>query len=89
MIYKYREGTQAEKPKEIDAISSAKVVYVRKNIREVEKEDLDGSTYTVWGYDEAEMSKEDFVAYSQALSLEKQAAMDETLADILLNQMEV
>ena len=86
MRFVYTES--AVKPDEIDATSSRSKVYIRKNIREVEKKLMDGETYTAWGYDEAVITHEQFASYSQALTLEKQAAMDETLAEILLNQME-
>ncbi len=35
------------------------------------------------------MTLDEFAAYSQTVALEKQTQMDATLAEILLNQMEV
>ena len=74
-------------PDPIDATSSKRCVYVRKNIEEKEREDLSGNTYTVWEYDEAKFTHEEFASYSAAQQLANQEAMDETLAEILLKQV--
>ena len=74
-------------PDPIDATSSKRCVYVRKNIEEKEREDLSGNTYTVWEYDEAKLTHEEFASYSAAQQLANQEAMDETLAEILLKQV--
>ena len=74
-------------PEPIDATSSKGSVYIRKNIEEKEREDLSGNTYTIWEYDEAKVSHEEFASYSAALQLANQEAMDETLAEILLKQV--
>lgn len=87
-MFKEVIGTQEERPEEFDFDGSPGKVYVRKNIRRETiisgEEEIE-----VWKYDEALMTMQEFSTYSQAMALTKQAAMDETLAEILLNQMEV
>ena len=50
---------------------------------------MEGEEITEWVCETALMTFEEFATYSQAQTLENQRAMDETLADILLNQVEV
>lgn len=84
MEWKTVEGYQETRPKEADMESSPTTVYLRRNITAVPNEE-DGGTH--WHYEEAEISRSDFAAV-QAVVIDNQKAMDETLAEILLNQME-
>lgn len=57
-------GTQPERPEEIDKTSSPLTVYLRKNIKQVERE-IEGSvgesqTVTEWQYEEREMTVEEY-----------------------------
>lgn len=65
IIYKHIEGSQAERPLEIDTTSSKSVVYLRKNIERVEKEDEQGVKYEVWSYDEAKLTQAQYSLYLQ------------------------
>lgn len=78
-------------PEEVDTKSSPSTVYLHKNIVEVPNVDQEGNETggVHWKYEEAQIAKEDFAFIGQATVLANQAAMDETLAEILLNQMEV
>ena len=59
--YKYREGSQAEKPLEIDTTSSKIVVYVRRNIERITRPDpMTGAEISLWGYEEAELTPSEF-----------------------------
>lgn len=61
MNYEHHEGSQATKPLPVDTTSSSTVVYIRKNIRQIEREDsMSGDTVTLWSYDEAEITHEDY-----------------------------
>ena len=57
-------GTQPERPEEIDKTSSPSMVYLRRNIEQVEKkiDGIDGEvqTTTEWQYEEKEMSIEEY-----------------------------
>lgn len=50
-------------PDEVDAVSSPTTVYIRKNIRQDTVQDVDGNEFTVWKYDEAKVSRQDFEEY--------------------------
>jgi hypothetical protein len=65
IIYKHIEGSQSERPLEVDTISSKSVVYLRKNIERVEKEDEQGIKYEVWSYDEAQLTPDEYSIFLQ------------------------
>lgn len=50
-------------PQEIDTTSSRKYNYVRRNIVEVEREQEDGTTLTMYEYEETQVLKEDWGLY--------------------------
>ena len=66
-IYQKREGTQAEKPAELDRTSSPSTVYLRKNIIQKVRTDEDGTEVIVWEYEEAEMTSAEFEKYEKLL----------------------
>ena len=66
-IYQKREGTQAEKPAELDRTSSPSTVYLRKNIVKKVRTDEDGTEVIVWEYEEAEMTSAEFEKYEKLL----------------------
>ena len=65
IIYKHIEGSQAERPLEIDTTSSKSVVYLRKNIERVEHEDEQGNKYELWEYDEAQLTPDEYSIFLQ------------------------
>lgn len=86
--FKTEHGSWEQRPPEVDAESCKDRVCVRRNIRQ-ETTEADGEERTEWVCEIAMLTYEEFAVYSQAQALEKQDAIDETLAEILLNQMEV
>lgn len=88
MIIWKTEHMRGERPQEIDEESTPGKVLVRRNI-ESEIIEEDGQEVTEWICEMTFMTYEEWGAYSQAESLRNQAAMDETMAEILLNQLEV
>ena len=65
ITYKHIEGSQAERPLEIDTTSSKSVVYLRKNIERVEHEDEQGNVYELWEYDEAQLTPDEYSIFLQ------------------------
>lgn len=55
-----REGTQDERPSDIDLISSADTVYKRRNQRQVEVEDESGQKVKKWIYEEMEIPRAEY-----------------------------
>lgn len=61
MIYETVTGSQAEKPAELDTTSSAEYVYYRRNIKQIEQTDDQGNTVTLWQYEEAKVSRQEYL----------------------------
>lgn len=67
--WKEATGSQAEKPKEFDTTTSSEVVYQRRNIKETENENEDGTKTTLWAYEERQLTEEEFKEiYASSLS---------------------
>ena len=80
--WKAVEGTQPERPKELDTASSPRCVYLRRNIKQLEKPTENGNV-TVWSYEEARLSLSEYVQYQKELaecgSLSQQQVMENNL----------
>lgn len=62
--FTHHEGSQEEMPLAIDTESSKSIVYLRKNIQQIEKEDKQsGETVTLWSYDEAQLTQDEYALY--------------------------
>lgn len=61
MIYETVTGSQAEKPAELDTTSSAEYVYYRRNIKQIEQTDDQGNMVTLWQYEEAKVSRQEYL----------------------------
>ena len=59
--YETVTGSQAEKPAELDTTSSVNFVYYRKNIKQIEQTDEQGTTVKLWQYDEAKVSRQEYL----------------------------
>ena len=88
IVYAHHEGSQAERPAGVDTTSSKTIVYLRKNIEQVTHEDPQtGGPVTLWEYDEAELTREEYRAYTVDNRLDdQQAQIDYTamMTDTLL-----
>ena len=62
MKLEFYKSSSSVKPELIDATSSKKVVYIRQNIIEVQKDDA-----VFYEYDEAKLTKEDYQEYLKEL----------------------
>ena len=69
MILNYRKSQSSVYPELIDTTSSKKYVYLRKNVVEVQSEDLNGEIYTTYEYDEVKLTKEEYEQYLKELSV--------------------
>lgn len=63
MNLNFYKAESTVEPDEVDTISSPTTVYIRKNIRQETVPDADGSELTVWKYDEAKATRQDFEEY--------------------------
>lgn len=62
IIWKKVTGCQPNKPDEVDTTSSPTTVYLRRNINQKEITQ-DEETITVWAYEEAQLTKEEYEEY--------------------------
>lgn len=56
-------GSQTEKPEVIDKASSSKYVYLRRNIERITRTDEQGGGVSLWQYDEAVVTQEEYAQY--------------------------
>lgn len=77
------EGTQAERPKELDTSASPFCVYLRKNIQQETRERQGEGSVNVWTYDEAVLTLAEYALYKKELadcnSLSQQELMESNL----------
>ena len=83
----YRPSESTVRPVEIE--KSKHTVFLRKDIVEEEREDSEGNTYTMYTYQEAKLSHEEFDKYAsfmlvagQAIGDNNQLIIMEALADL-------
>lgn len=80
--WKKVNGSQPNKPEEFDTTTSSLVVYQRRNIKEVEVENNDGTKIKLWEYEERELTKDEFEGI-YASDLSKQLAQARADIDFL------
>ena len=83
--YRYSESTI--RPQQVEVAGDT--VYIRKDIAEVKRENMDGGTISYWTYQEAALSKEEFNQNANALLMSGQKngdgdrlAIMEAIADL-------
>ena len=72
MILNYVKSQSSVKPELIDTTSSKTTVYLRKNIIEVERNNMNddsSASTTFYEYDEAKLSKEEYQEYLKELEI--------------------
>ena len=71
MVLNYYQAQSGIYPENLDTTSSKSVVYIRKNIQAVEKQnESNGEFYTVYEYDEAKVSKEFYAQHKDEIQME-------------------
>lgn len=79
MNIEYQYCESSEKPLEVDAMSSATVVYLRKNIRQIAKESiLTGEPFIMWAYDEAQITHQQYEQMLTPMKMSKTAYIGDT-----------
>ena len=69
--WKKVQGSMVERPAEFDTKSSPTTVYQRRNIKQITVEGADGSTSTMWEYEERTMSHTEYMAITNAITQSK------------------
>ena len=76
----YYKATSNDYPQLVDITSSPTTVYLRKNIKAVEVEDeMTGSNRTEYRYDEAAVSKDEYIDILRAQIEDNEAVLAEML----------
>ena len=83
MVLTYRKSQSDSRPALIDETSSKYTVSLHKNIEEKQGTNEDGSTYTYFEYDEAVLTKVEYMMYQE--SVENQLAIAE-LAEAIFTE---
>lgn len=78
------EGTQAEKPKEIDMAASPLCVYLRKNVQQETREQQGGENVSVWTYEEAVLTLAEYAQYQKELADCKSLSQQELIESNLV-----
>lgn len=94
MILNFYNSQSTSKPLQLDETSSKKVVYIRRNISETTKTNDNDESYTIYNYEEAKISKEDYELYKTEIlkdieicDLKDQISSLETTLDQLLSEV--
>ena len=61
------EGTQEEKPRELDTAASPFCVYLRKNIQQETRTQENGDSVNVWTYEETVLTLAEYAQYQKEL----------------------
>lgn len=79
----YKKAHSVTEPKLLDTTSSKTVTYVRKNVQQITKTDIDGNEYTEYEYDEATPSKMAYALYM----VQESAGADNTTTQIAIAEL--
>lgn len=63
----YRKAESNTRPLDIEVTSSSKYVYIRRNINEETRQEDEGKPYTMYVYEEALLTKDDWEGYKNEL----------------------
>lgn len=86
MKYTHHEGSQAEKPLELEITKSA--VYLRRNIEQFTRTEQDGNEVTLWGYDEAQLTPDEYAEYVRSANSQAVETLMQMINDVSASQME-
>ena len=86
--WKLVQGSQDEKPAELDTTSSASTVYQRRNIERITVT-YDDTTTELWQYEEREMTREEYFILSAETTQATMADLDAMTVDHELRIMDL
>lgn len=81
-IYRYSESTV--KPVEVE--KGKRTVFLRKDIREVTRVDYNGDEYSIWTYQEAKMTYDEFDTYLSFVAAKDAINSSEDIKQLLSGQ---
>lgn len=81
MILEWYQSESTVKPDEICLDWSPKTVYLHRNIRQEDREDIDGVKVKMWVYDEAKLSRADYAIYAAEQNTNDIIAAEQDITD--------
>lgn len=88
MDIKWEKTSSKVKPATICLDWSPRNVYLHRNIRQEEREDIDGQTVPIWVYEEAKLSRADYAIYAAEQTAEDIIAAEQEITGQDLSMME-
>ena len=80
----WTERTALERPAELDTTASQFMVYERRNIRQVEQEDMEGNKSLVWSFQERVLTKAEYAELHSPATQMIMQAVNDILVDLEL-----
>ena len=74
-------GSQEQRPDVIDQTSSSKYVYLRRNIQRITRIEESGNPVTLWQYDEAVITHEEYAPYDTFVVALVQSEIDNLVTE--------
>lgn len=88
MNIEWYQSESTVKPAEVCLDWSPRNVYLHRNIRQEEREDIDGQTVTMWVYEETKLSRSDYAIYAAGQNTNDIIAAEQEITDQDLSMME-
>jgi len=88
MNIEWYQSESTIKPAEVCLDWSPRNVYLHRNIRQEEREDIDGVKIKMWVYDEAKLSRADYAIYAAEKTAEDIISAEQEITDQDLSMME-
>ena len=88
MTFEWYQSESTIKPTETCLDWSPRNVYLHRNIRQEEREDIDGHTVTMWIYEEAKLPRADYAIYAAEQTAEDIIAAEQEITEQDLSMME-
>lgn len=88
MTLNWYQSESTIKPAAICLDWSPRNVYLHRNIRQEEREDIDGVKIKMWVYEEAKLSRENYAIYAAEQTAEDIIAAEQEITEQDLSMME-
>lgn len=88
MNIEWYQSESTVKPAEVCLDWSPRNVYLHQNIRQEEREDIDGQTVTMWVYEETKLSRADYSIYAAEQNTNDIIAAEQEITEQDLSTME-
>lgn len=81
IVWETVTGSQESRPEVVDKTSSSKYVYLRRNFQKVTRTNENSSPVTLWQYEEAKVTQEEYAQYDTIVMEIVRAELDAIASD--------